>query len=526
MRKKLLVVLLVMAMAFQSAFACTIFAVGKAASIDGATITSHTCDSTGDDLRLWLIPSMPAGTERDLVLNGRQGADYSRFPEVKDYGLSGMVLGSYTHEQETNRYLHGMYSFLNDKGLSMGECTCWFDFKDPNAKKLAAVGSRDEGILDLYMLQDLALEHCSTAREAVKFIGQMIEEYGWNGAPETVNIGDGNEVWAFEAYGGHIWCAVRVPDDMVFVAANRSRINNWVDNDENYLSCPNLKSFAIEEGLWDGKSKFIPCRVYDPNPKSTYSTHREWIAMMTLNPLLNLDPNDPDPDRHWPLFVKPQRKVSVDDIFKLSSNYYEGTEFDLSKSIEAGRYGNPLVPQQKRSINSFRCTYIQIASVRADLPEDVRCLAYFGWGAPVTTYLTPVFASQKSLPPWFGKGIRQQPYSDDSGWWVSSRVQQLSTINFRDAIQRIREVRDPKMDEQYKFTAIVQDMAAKMIRKGDREGALDLLTWYSSQQAAMWRECYIDLGDELLSTYMHGNKNMGSADATDAWKAYVEKATK
>ena len=75
MKKILTVALVALLIAAQSLAACTIFAVGKDATVDGSTMTSHTCDSNGDDLRLWLIPSMAAGTERDVVVSGRAGAD-------------------------------------------------------------------------------------------------------------------------------------------------------------------------------------------------------------------------------------------------------------------------------------------------------------------------------------------------------------------------------------------------------------------------------------------------------------------
>ena len=72
MKKRVLIaVLVILCVCAQSAFACIIFGVGRLASTDGSTMTSHTCDSTGDDLRLWMIPEMPAGEARDIVLDGR-----------------------------------------------------------------------------------------------------------------------------------------------------------------------------------------------------------------------------------------------------------------------------------------------------------------------------------------------------------------------------------------------------------------------------------------------------------------------
>ncbi|MBQ2527657.1 MAG: C69 family dipeptidase [Spirochaetales bacterium] len=260
MKKKLLIALLVLlCICLQSTFACIIFGVGRLASTDGSTMTSHTCDSTGDDLRLWLIPSMEKGSERDVVLSGRRDADYGNFPAVKDYGTRGIVMDTYVNDKDTYQYLHAMYSFANEKGLTMTESTCG------TTRDQRAVFAKYEGIWDCYMLQDAALENCATAKEAVEYMGARLNESGWSGSPETMTIGDGTDVWVFEAYGGKMWCAFRLPEDAVFVCANRSRIDFYVENDpDNYLAAPNMKEFAIDNGLWDGKGEPSPGDVVQP----------------------------------------------------------------------------------------------------------------------------------------------------------------------------------------------------------------------------------------------------------------------
>ncbi|MCK9330188.1 MAG: C69 family dipeptidase [Candidatus Cloacimonetes bacterium] len=277
-RKFLTIFAIVLLLAGQTLAACTVFAVGKDASADGSTLTSHTCDSNGDDFRLWLIPSMAEGTERDYVVNGRAGSDYSQFPEVKNYG-SGIVFDTVANDKDTNQYLHSMYSFINDKGLAMGESTCGFDTSTEYGKKLRALFNDNEGLMDCYMIQDLALENCSTAREAVQYMGALIDEYGWNGYCEIMPICDGNETWVMEAYGAKVWIAVRVPDNMAFVGANRARIDVIDQSKYEYIMSANLYSFAKENGLWDGKSEFRPCQVYAPSA-SFGCTLREWSTQV------------------------------------------------------------------------------------------------------------------------------------------------------------------------------------------------------------------------------------------------------
>ena len=260
MSKKILGALaltLASAMMASSAMACTIYGIGKNATADGSTIVTHTCDSTGDDSRLWIIPEMEGGEgiTRDIVMNGNLYGDWSDYPNTKDYG-GGMVFGEMPQPENTHQYLHGNYSIINDHGVAMGESTCWFTPQDEHTKKLDELfNQNNNGIIDCYQVQHIALERAETAREAVQIIAQQVEEYGWNTSAECINICDGNEVWIMEVYGLDLWCAVRIPDDAFFVAANRCRINEIDFNDpENYMWAENLVSFAEENGLYNAET--------------------------------------------------------------------------------------------------------------------------------------------------------------------------------------------------------------------------------------------------------------------------------
>lgn len=534
LRKALALILIVMLVGANALLACTIFAVGKSATTDGSTMISHTCDSNSDDLRLWLIPSMEAGTERPIVKSGRAGSDFGTFPEVQ-YGPSAKFVGSYVNEKQSNQYIHGMYSFMNDKGLAMGESTCAMSFSDDRglASYMAFNQLRNESKWDCYQLQDAALENCSTAREAVRFMGDKIEQDGWaDFCCECINICDGNEAWIFEAYGGHEWCAIRVPDNAVFVAANRARINVYKENDPDFLCSPTLKSFALENGLWDGEGAFEPCNAYSWNNYDNMGcTLREWRAISLLNPELygNLDPfGDPN---EYPLFVVPSEKVSVKTIHDLCSDYYAGTEFDLSRTVQAGEFGNVLYNAHNtlknstgegvaRPINMFRATYVQIANVKAWLPEEARCLVWVGFGAPSTVYLTPLFASSNALPEQVSIGVRTQ-YDPNSAWWNQSLVQQLSQINYASASQDIHAVRDPKMADIYKQTAVAQEVAASMIEVGQKDLAVKYLTNFQNTVADDWMDTYADLADFLTTKYMNGLVNMKVPERPQWWTNIV-----
>ena len=489
----------------QSLAACTILAVSKGATVDGSTMTSHTCDSTGDDLRLWLIPSMEEGTSRDLVVSGRKDTDFTNFPEVV-YGQSATVVGQLENTKDTNQYLHAMYSFANDKGLAMGESTCSYSRNTEQGQKLRPVWNRDNGVVDAYMLQDLALENCSTAREAVIYMGEILKEYKWDGYCEIFNICDGEEAWVMEIYGADIWVAVRVPDGQIFVGANRARIDYLVEDD-------------LENGLWDCVSEFRPNQIYSPLTSWGCSL-REWRVMTLLDSDLELDPYA-DPDS-WPLFVTPDEKISVNDVWEICADYYDGTEFSAAESIYAGPYGDVLDPKYvNRPIGVPQATYVQISNIKSWLPEEARCLVYWGWGTAITQYITPVFASANYLPEHFYTGTRAEGYNENSGWWVTSSVQTKTQLNFMNAIKDVRAVRDPLIAEQYDTTFAIQNAAAKLINEGDTEAAVALLTSYSENQAKMWHELYKDLSMDLETKYWNERVGMRTGGVTEWWQKNV-----
>lgn len=487
-----------------SASACTTFLVGKDATTDGSTIATHNDDSTSADFRLWLTPSMKGGEgmKRDLVVDSHNYGDFTNFPEVKDYG-NGYAVAEIDQPEDTYAYFHSRYSFLNEKGVAMGESTFSYDRGTEHADKVMEVlfGSNN-GIIDCWNAQDIALERASTAREAVEIMGELCETYLWKDSGETINICDGNECWVFEAYGLDLWAAVRIPDNAFFVAANRARINEFdFEDTENYLCSPNLKSFAEENGLWsaDSGEEFSPAQAYGPCANE-YCSLREWRAIDLVAPSLGVEVTTGT----YPLYVVPEEKLSVQDVFELAGDYYEGTEYDVSMTAYAGDYGNPLnINNPNRPINMFRTCYVMLANIKSWLPDEVKCLVWHGYGAPDSTFLTPLWASQTAMPELYDHGSRYDLKLDrTAGWWIASYVQQAATSNYDYAIEIIKERRSERMAAQYEEVAKLQEEWAARIENGETDAVVAELTDYACKTAEEWYEIWLDLGDELMGRLM------------------------
>ncbi len=532
--KKFLTVLalaLALVMCAQSALACTIVSVGKDATTDGSTISTHNDDSTSADFRLWIIPSMEGGegVTRDIVVDSHNYGDYGQFPEVVDYG-KGYAINTLEQPEDTYAYFHSRYSFINEKGVAMGEATFSYSAYDENSPygKIYNSPLGANGILDCWNVQDIALERAATAKEAVEIMGSLIEKYGWgptNGGGETINVCDGNEVWVFEAYGADLWAAVRIPSNAFFVAANRAVINEFdFEDKENYLCSPNLVSFAEENGLYNAETDgpFYPAQVYNAY-HSAYGGMREWRAFTLADPDLGWEYDAERP--FWPLYIEiaEDKKLSVRDVFDIKGDYYEGTEFDNSLTGYSGDFGNPLnFNSEYRTINMYRTCYVMIANVKAWLPDPIKCLVWYGYGAPDSTYITPLWPSMTRMPEFYSTGSRYEDYTDESGWWVATLVQDTATRNYDYAIEVIEERRDARMEEIFAEVAENQEKWAAMYNAGFEAEAVEALTDYACETAEEWFEIWKGLSNELISDLVWSRVNVdgriSGGSYSDWWK--------
>lgn len=525
-----LAMVLVMIMCAQTALGCTVVSVGKDATTDGSTISTHNDDSTGADFRLWIIPSMEGGEgiQRDIVVDSHNYGDFGDYPNTKDYG-AGYAVALLDQPEDTYAYFHSRYSFINEKGVAMGEATFSYPAYDEGSIYATIFNSPKaaNGIIDCWNAQDIALERASTAREAVDVMAELIETYGWKDSGETINICDGNEVWIFEAYGADLWAAVRIPNDAFFVAANRAVINEFdFEDKENYLCSDNLVSFAEENGLYNAETDgdFKPAQVYC-GYHSHYSSMREWRAFTLAAPELGWEYDEER--EYWPLYVIPENKLSVQDVFEIKGDYYQGTPYDNSLTGYSGDFGNPLnFNSEYRTINMYRTCYVMIANVKAWLPDEVKCLVWYGYGAPDSTFITPLWPTMTEMPSEYSTGSRYDDYTDESGWWVNTLVQDTATRNYDYAIEIIHERRNARLETLYTEVAELQEKWAEMINNGQKDEAIAELTEYACTTAEEWFDMWRDLSDELISDTVWSRVNadgqIAGGSYSDWWKGLTE----
>jgi dipeptidase len=484
---------------------CTSVLVGKDASADGSTMTSHSCDSTTDRTWMNIVPNQKhkPGETAKIYYEPKQ----TKGPDDPDRIETGEI----PQVPETYAYLNAAYPIMNEHQLAIGETT--FGGK----RELLS----DKGIIDCPELYRLVLERAKTAREAIRIADELTRQYGYNDAGEAFTFADTKEVWIFEILGpgkgnkGAVWAAVRIPDDHVFVSANAPRIRklNLADKDH-YLASDNVFSLAEQLGYWDPKSgeSFEFCTAYGSR-SAMGSRRREWRALSRIAPSLKLDPNA----EHYPLSVKAEMKLSVKDVLDIFRDTYQDTPFDMTRSLnKIGKDGkayknpvaNPFMSQDyldafnitsERTIACKRATYLQVTQSRGWLPNPIGGLVWLGYDNPMTTPHTPFYIGVSQMPASYMVDGRAR-FRRDCAWWAYRQASQLATLRWQAMVKDVQNVWEPIETKAFENQAKVEEEAVRLYKQ-DPAMAREYLTRYSHEVANGAVDAYWKLADDLWTKY-------------------------
>ena len=516
---------------------CTSIMVGKKASTDGSVMTAHSCDS---NYRTWLTmegsKTYQPGQMQPIYL----GLLHTEEPDdMRNVEKKGEIPAP---TQPTYRFLNVAYPCMNEKQLAIGETT--------TTGRLEL--RRMDGMFMIEELERIALERCATAREAIALIGALAEEYGYLDEGECLTIADKKEVWHFEIYGngtlpvdpkakkskkppadkpGAMWVAQRIPDDHVGVSANIPRIAVVDFNDpDNFMTSTGLRERAKALGLWSGEGDFVFYKVVSSEAKPF--SYREFYVLSTMAPSLGLTFDMAE----LPFSVKPDKKVSPEDLFAYYRSTYEGTEFDQIKnlSVEVDRKKKengktiyykevvypvstfmsgdmrallnklqPGVTPRMRHIAAIQCSYSHIMQCRDWLPDEIGGVAYFSFDNPAQTPRIPIYAGATQLPEgWDVCG--QARYRKDAAIWAYRETNRIATI-YWDKTRHLLEPRIMYWQEQMmQECELVEKKAAKLLEEGKKEEAAALLNNTAQKFASATAKNWEDIKAELWPIFARG----------------------
>lgn len=494
---------------------CTVIMVGKKASADGSTMTTHTADCGICDWTWRYVPAadhQPGSTRkiyRISQLRTWPPSEGLKWDLIKR-DFTGVEIPEVPH---TYGYLHGVFGYMNDQQLAIGESTIG------NRPKMS--NPTQTPIFNITMLTLLAMERCRTAREAIKLMGSLAEKYGYGGEDggEMLAVADPEEVWVFEIMPvgplwtpesgkpGAVWCAQRVPDDQVSVCPNESRIGEIdLKNPDYFLASDNVISYAIENGYWDPKSgqPFSWKKAYSPvegDARGHPRRARMWRFFDLVAPSARFSPSLPNMD--FPFSVKPDKQLSVKDVMELTRDKGSGTFFDPTRGIRGGPYRNPNYDRTARLISVRQAEYTTVTQCRGWLPAPIGGIVWLAWGAQDTSCYLPFYAGVKALPASFSQGDHWV-FNRQSARWAFDYVDFHTQVAYSVAIEEVKKAREKWENGALNQIPEIDRQALELYRKSPSL-ASEFLTAFSLNNAEKVVRAWWQLGDELLVKFNHLN---------------------
>lgn len=505
--------LMVYAEEVQEYDSCTCLSISPGATADGSAMCTHTDDSGSDTPHLSMIPAKDwePGTMRPVLNYTDRGPLYHVLKPIYQTGEIPQVAHTYA-------YTNSAYVFQNEMGVGTGESTIGGARECRNSN----------GMFEQTELTRVGLERGATAREVIKIMGELGEKYGYISSGEMRAVIDKDEAWVFEFYGpgtlwtpesgkpGMVWVAQRVPDGEIAACGNKSIIGAIdLDDTENFMASSNIYSLAEELGLWDPDSG-IEFKVYDTYNKSDYSylcARRVWRVFDTVAPSLNLNPWI----WHYPFSVKPEKPLTAQDIMAINRDTYQGTEFDLSKGMQGGPFGNPNLYRSKtegyparaeRNIAIPGTNWSTVVVARKNMPPWIGSLTWFGYDNTATTCYIPIYSGVTELPESFTAGRRGGGYdvfSRESAWWAFNVVSNHAELMWNVMLEDIKAVRDPLEAEFFALQPAIEKTAIELYEQ-DPNLARTFITNYTNSCANRVVDAYWKLASQLFGRYNDGNK--------------------
>lgn len=502
MKTKLLAMVMAVIFAVGQSNACTNILVTKGASTDGSSLISYAADSHTlyGELYHW-----PAAT-------------YAKGQMLKIYEWdTGKYLGEIDQVEETYEVIGNM----NEHGLAIGETT---------------FGGRKEcvdtlGIMDYGSLIYVTLQRAKTAKEAIKVMTELVEDYGYYSSGESFSIADAEEVWIMEMMGkggkekGAVWVAQRIPDGYVSAHANQARIR-YIDfnNKANCRYSKDVISFAREMDWFNGKNAdFSFSDVYAPVDFGgiRFCDARAWSFMNFSNPNLAKDYVDYATGKNFenrmPLYWEPSRKLSYRDVQSIMRDHYEGTPLDMTADIGAGPFKNPYRWRpltwkvdsteyfNERAIATQQTGFSFVAQLRAETPSPLSGILWFGVDDASSSVYVPIYAGTREIPNCFKQGNGDMlTYSPTAAFWVFNQVSNMAYTRYNYIMEDVKKAQKRLEDSYESYIPLIDKKAAELYAESP-EKAIEFVTRFSVMQSQQMFSTWKDLYEFLLVKFIDGN---------------------
>ncbi len=487
---------------------CTNFLVTPGASVNGSSMITYAADAHVLYGELYFTPA--AKYKPGSMLKVYEWDTHKYLGKIKQISQTYSVIGN-----------------MNEHQVAIGETT---------------YGGRSglvdtTAIIDYGSLMYITLQRAKSAREAINIMGELVDTYGYYSLGESFSVSDANEVWIMELIGkgmdiedgvnknkGAVWVAVKIPDGYVSGHANQARIRQFPLNDpDNCLYAPDVISFAREQGFYEGSDEdFSFSDTYAPISfgGARFCEIRVWSFFKDVSDDMDqyfAYASGHELDNRMPLYIKPNRKISNHDLMNFMRDHLEGTELDMTKDPGAGPFGLPyrwrplyweVDGQQycnERATATQQTGFSFIAESRADMPDMIGGIFWFGIDDAASTVYVPMYCGMNEVPESYAVGNGDMlTYSDNSAFWAFNFVSNFCYLRYNIMME---DVKKKQQHLELKFIEKVKliDAEAMRLHENSPKKARKYITEFSVNAGNHTVDVWKELGQYLLVKYIDGN---------------------
>ncbi|MCM1153162.1 MAG: C69 family dipeptidase [Muribaculum sp.] len=507
MKRLLTALMLTAAGGILTGFACTNLVAGKKATADGSVLLTYAADSHTLFGNLTNTPAAdhPKGSVRK-VIDWDSGKPLGEIPQVA--------------------HTYNVVGNMNEHQVAIGEST-W-------GGRHELADTTGQAVIDYGSLIQIALERSKTAREAIDVMTDLVEKYGYASEGESFSIVDKNEVWIMEMIGrgaekGALWVAVRIPDDAITGHANEPRIRkvNYKDK-ENVRYSKDLFKWARKHGYLKGKDEdFSFADAFGEHDMATRRgcDARVWSYFRRFKPSADsyYEWCNGLSDEPMPLYIVPDRKVSLADMQWSMRDHFEGTPFNMTSDIGAGPNKVPYrwrpmeyeVDGKKylmeRAIATQQTGWSFVSQSRDWLPDPVGGVFWFGTDDTNTSVYMPFYCSMTEVPEQLTVGDLLT-YDDNSNFWMNNSVANQAYHRYDLMIDDIRKVQSRLENKFQSSRPEVEAAYVALVEKGDLPALTAAVNKEGAAIAKEATDSYRDLSHYLLVRFLDGNRKKVDAD--------------
>jgi dipeptidase len=492
---------------FSSIYSNTIILVTKKASKNNSILLAYSEEDSYYDRRIIKVPSLE-NKKRNIYKISKEfpryvGKDKGKYYDIKGYKKS-KPLFSIDSVKKTYSYIDANAAILNEKQVSIAYSKC---------KSKFYIKKNIKGFC-IKEISKIVLERCKNCKEAIDLLKDLLEKYDYSDKGYTLVIADTKNAYNFEISpikdsNKAAFVIKKIENGKVFVAANLYKIREINKDDKNIIYSKNLLQFFKNNSL-DWRKLVSEGEYYHPYN----SLRRIWRVYSIINEDIKLNPYLKSfLSKDYPYSIKPKSKISKKDIFNIFRDHFENTQFDLTKKLAAGPFGNPhrylskydkeLIGAWERSICFYKCAFTSVVELRDYMPDVIGGVLWLGLGVCDATCFVPIYSQSLVLPISY-QTYNPKIYSQDSAAWIFESVFNISKLKYLKMQEYIKQLQNKIENIEFIRQENIEKKAIKLLKKNPIL-AKNLLSHFSLENADFVIKKWLQLKYYLMEKYLNEN---------------------